>query len=118
MKVEFSRDDLLQFIKSQSKYGFAFLLIILSTGCGFKRVGSYYFDSRCHRDLPGIWWGDSCPGPAADAASGAGAPTDPINGERPCALAINPSLCIKDGLEHSVWRSEARQAAIALTRQQ
>jgi hypothetical protein len=92
------------------------LLTGIGAGCGFKRVGSYYFDKRCHRDLPGVWSGRSC-GSALDVG-GSGAGGESGGGEGgsglSCALAINPKLCIDDGIEHSVWRSELRKANIAL----
>lgn len=94
------------------------LLLLLNTACGFKRIGDFYFDKRCQRDLPGIWSGDSCP---AKAELPANDPLDDDKGqgqesqeEAPCALAINPSLCIRDGIEDSVWRSQEHTAHIAL----
>lgn len=95
------------------------LLILLQTSCGFKRIASYYFDKRCHRDLPRIWTGASCPAKDEEPVTepvDSPVPEDkaPESKEPPCALAINPSLCIRDGIEESVWRSQEHKASIAL----
>lgn len=87
------------------------LLMTLSVSCGFKRIGPHYFDKKCHRDLPRIWVGVSCSKDETDAES---AGSEGGDGNVPsCDLAINPSLCIRDGIEYSVWRSEAKEANIA-----
>jgi hypothetical protein len=94
---------------------------LLITGCGFKRWGPIYFDNRCHRDLPRIWRGAACPKTADAAPVSEGEPQieeekkDEGEREKPCALAINPALCIRDGIEHSVWRSKEQRAKIALS---
>jgi hypothetical protein len=92
-------------------------MTMLCGACGFKKVSDFYFEKRCHRDLPGIWAGESCPRSAVDSDALEGDDENGANRERPCALAINPSLCIKEGIEHSVWRSDERKADIALTYQ-
>ncbi|WP_218110200.1 hypothetical protein [Oligoflexus tunisiensis] len=86
--------------------------MILNLSCGFKRIGPHYFDRKCHRDLPGIWEGENCPKSEA-ATQGEGSEEGEEGTDTPCDLAINPSLCIRDGIEASVWRSEAREANIA-----
>lgn len=96
---------------------FTLLLLMLATSCGFKRIAGLYFDKRCHRDLPRIWSGASCPSEnesPVEAVPEEKAPEPVVIKEAPCPLAINPSLCIRDGIEHSVWVSPEHQAQIAL----